>query len=86
MARKGLEGFPERCKVLWLFFLLPRSRDCPWRDTCPPHRGHPHVGLPRCENELGELGTAAGGLLLTGSSAGPASVFCLHKPPLRVGG
>lgn len=20
MARKGLEGFPGRCKVLWLFF------------------------------------------------------------------
>lgn len=85
MARKGLEGFPERCKVLWLFFSRQREETARGRTLVLPVVVIPTSVFPAWKrNGVGELRTAAGGShRQLGRAAG---VFYLPKPPPRVGG
>lgn len=73
MARKGLEGFPERCKVLWLFFSCQREETARGGTPARPPVPTP-TSVPPRGNELGDSGR------LWGVTCHPPVGFASLKP------
>lgn len=85
MARKGLEGFPERCKVLWLVFSCQREETARGETLVRPTAVIPTSVSPAWKR-AGAIRDSGEGITSERHSAGPAGVFYLPKPPPRVGG